>query len=202
MTAIPEGYMQNGQGHLVPIELVSEMDKERDALVMEMVTSAKELQEVVKAAKVNYMAEIGAFCELSAEKYDVKWGGEKGNVQLTSFDGKFKVQLAMADKVEFDERLQVAQKLMYECMHEWTSESNANVRALIENAFAISGDGKVSPSRILSLVRIQIEDARWKKAVQAIQDSIQVMSTKPYVRIFEKDGQGKYQRLDLDFSAL
>ena len=36
----------------------------------------------------------------------------KGNVTLTSYDGKYKIQRAIAEYLHFDERLQVAKELI------------------------------------------------------------------------------------------
>ena len=58
------------------------------------------------------MNDVQAFVELSAEQYGAKLGGIKGNVTLTSYDGKYKIQRAIAEYLHFDERLQVAKELI------------------------------------------------------------------------------------------
>lgn len=87
-----EKYMTNAQGHLVPLARVDEVDKLRDETVMELVGRARELSGNLKNEKSRMLDDIAAFISLSGEKYGAKIGGEKGNVTLTSYDGRFKVQ--------------------------------------------------------------------------------------------------------------
>ena len=68
---------------------------------------------ITKRAMFN---DIRAFCDLSAEKYGISFGGSKGNLQLTSYDGKYRVLVAVNESISFDERLQVAKALIDECI--------------------------------------------------------------------------------------
>ncbi len=40
--AIPEGYWQNQQGHLIPIETIKPIDKTRDELVRQLFAKAEQ----------------------------------------------------------------------------------------------------------------------------------------------------------------
>lgn len=197
---IPEGYLMNAKGHLIPEDKVKEIDKIRDELVKRMVKHAKALNEEMKVTKRVLFDEFESFVELSAQEYDTKVGGEKGNTSLLSFDGKHKVQLAVSDNLVFDERLQVAKSLIDECLNEWTADSNDNIKALIGNAFQVDKEGKINTRRVLELRSLQISDEKWLKAMNAISDATQVVSSKEYIRVYERDDEGKYQQISLDFS--
>jgi hypothetical protein len=100
----------------------------------------------------------------------------------------------VADFLVFDERLQVAKSIVDECIHEWVPGSGDEIRALIEHAFQVDKAGRVSTERILSLRKLDIQHDRWKAAMQAISDSVQVASSKSYVRVYERiDGTDKYR---------
>lgn len=197
---IPEGYLMNAKGHLIPEASVKEIDKIRDELVKRMVKHAKTLNEEMQVTKRVLFDEFESFVELSASEYDTKVGGEKGNTTLLSFDGKHKVQLAVSDNLVFDERLQVAKSLIDECLHEWTADSNDNIKAIINNAFQVDKEGKINTRRVLGLRSLQISDEKWLKAMNAISDATQVVSSKEYIRVYERDDEGKYQQISLDFS--
>ncbi|SCY71020.1 Protein of unknown function [Desulfoluna spongiiphila] len=184
---VPEGYMKDMKGHLVPLEQVEELDLMRDDLVKEIVERAKATQKVLADFKVRAMADTAAFVQLSGEKYGVKIGGKKGNVTLHSFDGRYRIERAMADYIVFDERLQVAKELIDECIHEWTDGSRSEVKALVDHAFKTDSEGKVSTSRVLGLRQLKIVHPKWKKAMEAITDSMKVADTKPYLRVYERD---------------
>lgn len=199
---VPEGYRLNDKGHLIPVDKIKEIDKLRDETVIKLVQKALELQSTITGVKDILVDEFKGFIELSANEYDTHLGGKKGNVSLISFDGRYKVQMAISDNLVFDERLQVAKSLIDECLHEWTKDSNDNIKAIIDNAFAVDKEGKINIRRVLSLRSLNIIDDKWLKAMQAISDATQVISSKEYIRFYERDEHGKYQQISLDFANL
>jgi hypothetical protein len=200
---IPEGYLRDAKGRLVPTESVRKIDILRDALVIDIVTRAKEQQEQLKAFKAGVFGHIETFIDMSAAEYGVTMGGKKGNVSLLSFDGRYKVQRAVAESLAFDERLQVAKELIDQCIHEWSEGSNANIRALINDAFQVDSAGRVNTARILSLRRLDIKDEKWNTAMKAIGESIQVAGSKTYFRVYERVGDtDQYQPISLDIAAV
>nr|WP_298892197.1 DUF3164 family protein [uncultured Acinetobacter sp.] len=201
MTA-PITHWTNAQGYLVPIDKIKPIDKERNDLVLSIVEKAREEQQALRQLKKQMFEDIIAFIQLSAEQYQVQIGGKKGNVTLFSFDGKYKVLRQIQDSIKFDERLQAAKALIDQCIHNWTEGSNDNIRVLINDAFNVDKEGKISTSKVLGLRRLDIKDQDWQNAMDAISDSIIVVDSKAYVRIYERDDNGKYQPISLDFSNL
>lgn len=199
---IPEGYKRNAVGHLVPIESIKESDLARDELVREITVQAGEVSRLMIGFKERMAGDIQAFLELAAEKYGAKIGGVKGNVILTSFDGKYQIMRAISDRIEFDEKLLAAKALIDDCLREWTKDSGSELRALIGNAFQVDSKGKINTKRILGLQKIKIDHERWEMAMQAIRDAVTVVGSCTYFRIYERDDQGKYQQMPMDFSAM
>jgi len=202
--SIPNGYKQNSVGHLVPIDKIGELELMKDELVTGIIHQALNLQGMMMAVKTQSLADIAAFMTLAAEKYDTTLGGEKGNLQLLSFDGKYKIIIAIDDNQTFDEKLTIAKKLIDECILDWTSDSNANVQAIIQDAFQVDKQGNLNKSRIFGLLRLKnINDPKWRQAMEALKDSIQVVSSKRYMRLYERVGdEGKYQQISLDIAGL
>lgn len=196
-------YWQDAKGNLTPEELVKAIDKERDALVQEWVEKAKALNTEISQFKGGIFGDIQAFVELSAEKYGAKLGGNKGNVTLYSYDGKYKIQRAINDHLQFDERIQAAKALIDECLNEWSAGSRPELKALIERAFNVDKEGNLNTSRILGLRRVDIKDPRWLNAMQAISESVQVVNSKAYVRVYERIGDSdQYQPISLDVAGV
>lgn len=199
---IPEGYMKDSQGRLVPKEMVKPIDLTRDELVKEIVNNALDLSKMLSEFKAKAMDDIEAFVSLSLEKYGVKYGGKKGNITLHSFDGEYRVMVAIADLLMFDERIKAAKELIDECIRDWTSGSKAELRVLINDAFQVDKTGKINTKRVLSLRRLDIKDERWLRAMDAISDSIQIAGAKPYIRIYKRQTNGEYRQIDMDISAV
>jgi hypothetical protein len=195
--------MQDSQGRLIPVDLVKDIDRARDDLVREIVSKAKEVSRQVATFKAGAMADIEAFVDLSGEKYGLQLGGKKGNITLTSYDGRYKIIRAVSEYIVFDERLQVAKQLIDECINEWSNGSRSEIRALVGHAFKTDAEGKVSTARIMGLKRLDIRDEKWQRAMSAIGDSMQVAGSKSYVRIYERvDNSEQYRQIPLDAAAL
>ncbi|GKT21705.1 DUF3164 family protein [Acidovorax sp. SUPP3334] len=200
---IPDGYLRNAQGHLVPIEMVKPVDQERDRLVRELVAIAKRLNALLVENKAKIFGDVAAFAELSAEQYGVKRGGSKGNITLHTFDGAYKLQVATAEAITFDERLQAAKALIDECINEWAQGSRPEIMVLVQQAFQTDKEGNLNVGRILALRRLEIKDDRWKEAMTAIGESVQVIGTKQYIRFYERIGTtDRYAPIPLDMVAV
>lgn len=199
---VPEGYKRNAVGNLVPIERIKEIDLTRDDFVLSVIEQAWQVNAVLNNFKVSLSQDIQAFLELSAEKYGADMGGTRGNLTLTSFDGKYKVMRCVADRLEFNEQLQAAKELVDRCLREWTRDSDSKVQALIEQAFQTDKKGKINTKRILALRQLKIEDETWQKAMEAIGDAVTVAATCTYYRVYERDEKGEYRQIQLDFSGV
>lgn len=196
-------FRRNAKGHLVPVDQIKDIDRLRDDLVQKVIERVEALQEVMSDTKAKIASEVEAFLELSAMEYDTTYGGKKGNVTLSSFDGKYRIVRAVADHLAFDERLQVAKELIDDCIHEWTAGSSSEVQALVEHAFQTDSAGKISTARVLGLRSLNIKNEKWQQAMQAIMDSIQVTGSKSYLRFYERQGEdGAYRQISLDVAAL
>ncbi|CAB1206715.1 MULTISPECIES: DUF3164 family protein [Serratia] len=199
----PEGYWIDAKGVLTPEGLIKDIDKSRDALVGEIILKAISLNKVMAEFKQSIFADIAAFVDLSANEYNVKLGGKKGNVTLYAFDGRYKIQRAIADRLAFDERLQAAKALIDECLTDWTEGAKPELQVLINRAFSTDKEGEVSTSAVLALRRYDIADTRWQLAMKAIGEALQVIGSSAYVRFYERIGDSdQYKPISLDMSAV
>lgn len=185
------GYWTDARGHLVPETMIKPIDRARDELVRELLGKARKLSAQIRAFKSTVFGDIESFIALSAEEYDVKLGGRKGNVTLMSFDGRIKIVRAMAETITFDERLQAAKALIDECFSDWTSDARPEIKALIDRAFEVDREGNIRTGAVLALRRVNIEDDRWRRAMAAINDAVQVVGTKAYIRVYERVGDSE-----------
>lgn len=199
----PEGYWIDARGVMTPADMVKPIDKDRDALVGEIIERALPLHKGLAEFKLAVFADTQAFRELSGEMYGAKVGGEKGNMTFYSWDGVWKVNVAIAERLAFDERLQAAKALIDECLKDWMEGSRPEVVSLIDEAFQVDKEGEVSTSRILRLRRLDITDERWLNAMRAINDAILIVGSKKYVRLYQRVGDSnQYVPLSLDLAAV
>lgn len=202
-TAVPAGCRRDTQGRFVPEALIQPIDKTRDELVIELLKKALATRQVLTDFKTLAMRETDAFVTLSAEQYGVNLGGKKGNITLFSFDGAYKIQIAISENIQFDERLQAAKALVDECINEWAQNSRDEIKVLVQDAFKTDKEGEISAGRVLGLRRLNIADAKWQMAMKAIGESLQVVGSKEYIRFYQRIGTtDKYEAISLDIASL
>lgn len=200
---IPAGYWKDANDALIPVAKIKPIDKDRHAVVNDLCEQARKQSAALIGFKLAAMNAVHEFIERSLAEYEVKPGGKKGNVTLVSFDGRFKVERRMQDTIVFDERLQAAKALIDECIQGWSKGSNVNIKVLVNDAFQVDQQGKISTGRVLGLRRHDIADEKWQQAMKAISDSMKVASTKPYIRFYERDDHtGDYVPINLDVAAV
>jgi hypothetical protein len=197
-----DGYMRDSQGRLVPVEMVSDLDRLRDEVVLEIVAKALAMRETLSEFKAGIREELTSYISLSAERYGKKYGGKKGNVTLTSYDGSLRLVLSINENIVFDERLRIAKDIIDECITRWSEGSRSEIRALVADAFYVDKTGRINTGRILGLRRLAIQDPQWQQAMEAISDSVQIVGGKEYLRIYTRDESGEYKQVPLDIATL
>jgi hypothetical protein len=195
-------YMTDSQGRQVPAELVREIDKLRDQTVRKIADEALRMKEVLAEFKRRIRDDIYAFVDISANEFGRTWGGKKGNITLTTYDGRYRLIVAMNEQLVFDERLQVARQIIGGCLDKWSDGARPEIRMLVNDAFQVDKAGNISTARVLGLRRLDIRDEDWQQAMRAITESIQVSGSKQYLRFYERDEQGEYVQIPLDVAAL
>lgn len=199
----PDGYMKNALGHLVPRANVREQDLMRDEVARNLATQASALNQALSEFKKKALGDMADLIKIAGERYEVTLGGKKGNVSISSYDGKYKVQRSVADRIQFTEEIEAAKALINQCIARWSEGANDNIRAIVDRAFSKDTKGQIKTSAVLDLMRLEIDDAEWKRAMEAIRDSIQTTGTAIYVRVYERIGDSdQYKAIPLDLAAV
>jgi hypothetical protein len=199
----PAGYWRDANDNLVPVAKIKAIDKDRDQVVRQLCEQAKKASAALMAFKLTAMQAVTEFVERSLAEYDAKHGGKKGNITLFCYDGQYKIVRAMQENLVFDERLQVAQSLIAECIGTWSKGSNDNIKVLVNQAFQVDRAGKINTGRVLGLRSLKITDEKWLKAMAAISDSTRTISTKAHIRFYQRDeASGEYLAIPLDVASV
>lgn len=197
-------YMTDAKGSLVPLSAVKPTDKLIDETVRKIVGHARELSAQIGRFRGHCYDDVCSLQALLAQDYGTTVGGAKGNITLHSFDGSLKVQVQVADLIEFGPELQAAKRLVDQCLAEWSAGSRDEIQAVVSRAFSVDKEGTVNRSELFMLLRTEIEDERWKRAMDAIRDSIRVIGSKTYFRFYERKstpaGWGDWQSISIDLA--
>lgn len=180
-------YMADAKGALVPVELIKPQNLLEDELVRKVMGFAMALSDQIGRFKGHTMTDLGEFDALLAQEYDMAKGGPKGNRSYKTHDGLYEIEVRVQDQVEFGPELQIAKSLIDECLNEWATDSRPEIRAIVTRAFNTDKEGQINRSEIFMLLRLQIDDERWQRAMQAIRDAMRITGSKSYIRFWKKD---------------
>ncbi|WP_417691893.1 DUF3164 family protein [Roseibium sp.] len=196
-------YMSDAKSNLVPLELVKPADKLEDEMVRKILGFAEDLSAQIARFRGHTFTDLGEFDALLEQDYGQSRGGKKGNRTYQSFDGCLKVSVQVADFIDFGPQLQIAKGLIDECLTEWSAESPAEIRAIVTRAFNTDREGQINRSEIFMLLRLEIEDGRWLKAMEAIRDAMRVTGSRTYVRFHKRDTpEGKWHPISIDLAKM
>lgn len=195
-------YMRDAAGRLVPISAVRAQDKLEDQTVRKIIGFAEDLSAQITRFRGHTFDDVGTYLDLLAEKYGAKRGGAKGNIQLTSFDGRLKVTVQVQDQIMFGPELQIAKELVDTCIGKWAVGATDNIRALVEHAFQVDKEGQINRAALFQLRRLSIDDPDWEAAMEALGDAIRVIGSKQYVRFYRRaTPEARWEPISIDLAA-
>ena len=200
---VQEGYWVDARGVMTPESLIKDIDRDREQLVGELVEMVIAASASLRELKLRAFGDIQAFIDLSAEKYGAVKGGKKGNITLYSFDGRYKIQRAMQDRIALDERIHTAKALIDDCLADWTEGARPEIKAIISEAFSTDKEGNINTGRVLALRRLDITEERWDNAMKLIGEAVQVVGSRSYIRVYERVGDSdEYRAIPLDIAGV
>ena len=183
---VPPGFVANAKRHMIPGELVRDADRLENDVVRRILAFGLDLADQIARFRAHTFEDLAAFLDLLGEQYGRRKTAGKGGYSCTSYDGRLKVQVGVQDRITFGPELQVARELVNECLADWAAGSQPEARAIIQDAFSVDKHGSVNREAIFRMRRLQIDDERWKRAQQAVSDSIRVEGAKAHVRLYKR----------------
>ena len=199
---IPEGYMADTKGRLVPDHLVKDNERLEDQTVRKILGFAEELNAQIARFKGHTFDDVACFLDILSEKYGATRGGARGNVTLTTYDGCQKVVVQVQDFLTFGPELQVAKTLFDACISEWAEGADDKIKVLVEHAFQVDKEGRINRAAVFGLRRLDIDDPGWKAAIGALGDSIRVQGSREYVRFYKRaNPRDRWQAVTIDLAS-
>ncbi|WP_320034821.1 DUF3164 family protein [Halarcobacter sp.] len=198
-----KGWWIKKNGESVHPERVKIEDKLKDEMIDSILGKAAGVTEVIKKFKEDAYDEVDSYFELLLDKYGVETKKGVKGFTLENFSGTAKIQVATADNIIFDEKLQIAKKKIDEYLHEITQDSNPDIQQLISKAFEVDKKGEVNPRKILALRSYDITHPKWLEAMAIIAESVEIVASKQYIRFYTRENQREnYKQVSLDIAGV
>ena len=192
---IPEGYMQNSRGDLVREKNVKDIDKIVDQSVTTLAQQARELSMSLTKFKRLALDDIRELIKIAGEKYGASLGGDKGNITLYSYDGRYKVQRTFAARMTFNIEMKAAESLFDKYLEAISASAENDIRVLINATFRSSRGDKLRTAELLRLLSYDIQHPDWIKACEALKNSIMVDGATVYIRVYERVNDSEAYRI-------
>ena len=83
------------------------------------------------------------------------------------------------------------------------SEANELISQLVKSAFA-NTKGEIDTGKVFQILRYEdkIKNKQFQKACELIKQAQSIDKTKLYMRVWEKDAEGSYRNINLQFSNI
>ncbi len=189
----------NPDGYEVPIRYIDKDDQNRDKLVTEVFSDVDKLVSDLTSFKSKLAKMVDDYLDSLAHKHNEKW---KGNAVIMDFAEKHRIDVSISDKISFDNKLQIAKAKIDSYLKGLVKKSGKEIGVLVIKAFRVDKKGNVDVKQILSLRTYGIEHPEWQEAMDLISEAIRIDSTKRYFNFKEKQEDGSWKSITLNFSAL
>ena len=197
-------FYTNSRGYKVPEDQMMPQDILKHELVTSHIAKAKALSQMHDDFKRQVFGDVQDFIALIADEYNVKIGGVKGNITLTSFDGKSKIAVGIDDQISFGPEIDIAKQLITQVIEDELADTSNFIGDLMRDAFEADKQGQYNKNRILALrkYRNANDSDDWAAAMKALDDAIIAGSSKTYIRFFETNEFGKWIQIPLVSKSL
>lgn len=197
---VPDGCLEDSQGRYVPLRLIRPERVVEDQTVRDLVARAEAASAALADVKHGLLADTDAYVALVGERYGVDVPAA-ANLTMESYDGRLRVERVRADRVTIGPEIQAAEILIRQILDEI---NDPTARAIVDRTFRRNPRTReLSAARLVDLVRVEIDDDRWRTAVQAIRDAMRASGSVTYFRAYRRaEPDQPWVQVPLDFSAI
>jgi hypothetical protein len=200
---IKDKFWINEAGDKVPVGYINVSDKLKERHAYTLLVRAKSLHK-----KLTEFKELSRRLNdevFTAAMADFKASPEtKGNYTWYNFNRSIKIEVSVNDRIEFDDlTIKACKEKLDEFLDANVESKHDFVKQLVTDAFATTR-GKLDAKKVMSLLRYEdkIKDALFQESLALLKQSIRRPESRMYYRISERQADGSYQVIDLNFSSI
>ena len=170
-------------------------------LVFTSVDMASYLQQTMKSFHEKTMNDLLAFRELMNEYGDLP-KKSKGGFSIDNEDLTKRVRLKFKTLGDFDERANLAESHIRNFFERTLKEVDPKTFEILMKLLERK-KGKLEYSRVMQILSFEevYEDSDWRTGCRLLKESFQETGTKYYIEFEEKDDNGNWKIVNLNFSS-
>lgn len=129
----------------------------------------------------------------------------KGGFSITSNDGQFKITRTRDTDPKWDETAHKGVALVQEFLvEEGTASANPGIFNLFMGLIAKNEAGELEYSKVMTFIKYESEfdDPKWKEGLRLIKEGYSIEFKKYGYQFFQKDSEGKWKSISINFSNL
>ena len=190
-------------GNEVPVEYISPGTRLKERNAHTLLREAKQINARLGKYKALITKLSRAVYDKAMEEFKAKPEG-KGNYTWYSFDRSVKIEVSISDRIQFDDlAIEAAKSKLDAFLDESVTTKAEFVKELITDAFSTS-HGKIDAKKVMQLMkyRNKIQHQLFREACDILTEGIRRPGSRTYFRIWERNEQGQYCLVDLNFSSI
>lgn len=195
---------QDEQGTQIPFNRVTPTEKLHERSSAKLLKGAQAINKQLAVFKT----EMQKLSAEALESFMASKGIEKptkGNYTWFNFNRTIKIEVAISERIEFDDlTINAAKVKLDEFLNINITSKNDFAKELVMKAFETKRNKKLDVKKVLDLTshKSRINDPLFSEAVDLITSAIRRPESKTYFRIWLRDEEGKYNNIDLNLSSI
>jgi len=193
-------------GHEIPEHRITQTEKLAEKYSSQILASALKANAALQQIKLDIeLKSRELFDEVMKEaNVDLSQSKHKGNFSWYNFDRSVKIEVSIAERVVFDEALiEACKEKLLLFINKNISSGKQFIKDLILDAFQTS-KGKLDTKKIMYLLKYKakINEPLYSEAMDLLEKSIRRPDKKVYFRVSQRESNGEYKNIELNFSAI
>lgn len=178
-------------------------EEARDSIITHVIGEAQDI-----AATLKYLHNLAAHNmeeqKKKLDEYGKIRGNSKGGFKIETKDGRFRIIRQYRAINDYDERAGKAEDLMKDFLLDTVKKKDKDLFEIIMSLLERNKAGKLEYSRIQALYQHEdkYDDPRWVEAIRLFKESFNQTGSKFAIYFYERDENGVFQPINLNFSSL
>jgi hypothetical protein len=176
---------------------------ERDELVETMVAKARDISGILKSFKTDLNVVFDEH-QLRLQEYGGIRSNSKGGFSLQHSNGEMKAVRTRSTQPVWDERSTKALELISDFMQDTVKKKDLKLYEILKSFIQRNEKGELEYSKVMHLLshKDKYDDPRWVEGLNLIQESYSISLRGYGFDFFVKDEQGKWLKVEINFTAI